>query len=232
MALNDRKHVVFGEGEQPSMAGFNAAFESINDVVPVADTTERAAVAAAVGPTASRPLFVWRADAAERQNLEVTTDGTTWHSITAGRISGKMWRTGTAQALTVGGSKIAMSTARVAGGFTFDNANDQLVIPVDGIYRVTQRGAITGNLGYWVRFYATRGRAAVADVSWSAATLKKEAPDEWANASDELPLAAGDRLSLWVTSDSTAGSVFGSNEYEGTSLTVTYAGPLNGATPI
>jgi hypothetical protein len=78
---NARKHQVPAAGDAPSRAGIAGPFETINDIVPVADTTDRANVATAIGPTASRPLYVHRADAPVGQELEVTEDGTTWRTI-------------------------------------------------------------------------------------------------------------------------------------------------------
>lgn len=81
MATSDRKHTVPAATDTPSRASLLAAFASINDVVPVADVTERSTAATAIAPTASRPLFVWRADAAVGKEIEVTEDGTTWRVV-------------------------------------------------------------------------------------------------------------------------------------------------------
>lgn len=52
-------------------------------VVPVRDTTERDALATAVGPTTHAPLYVHRVDATAGRNLECTMDGTTWYVVDA-----------------------------------------------------------------------------------------------------------------------------------------------------
>jgi len=60
--------------------------ESVRSFVPVASTSERDAVVAAMS-TAGRPvsvanpLVVVRADAAEGTEVEISTDGTTWRTI-------------------------------------------------------------------------------------------------------------------------------------------------------
>lgn len=69
---------------QGDMVAMGASFGG-RIVVPVANTTARAALAATLSPTPAVPLYVHRADAEPGQELEVTTDGTTWRSITAGR---------------------------------------------------------------------------------------------------------------------------------------------------
>jgi hypothetical protein len=50
-------------------------------VVPVANLTARAALATAVGPTASKPLVVFRADAPIYKAIEYTTNGSTWYAL-------------------------------------------------------------------------------------------------------------------------------------------------------
>jgi len=64
---------------------FEVFGESISDVVPVANMSERAQVAAAlasagVGPSSARPLVVIRGDAPGLRRIEYTYDGSTWMS--------------------------------------------------------------------------------------------------------------------------------------------------------
>jgi hypothetical protein len=47
----------------------------------VANTTARNALAASLTPTAANPVFVWRADAPNGQELEYTKNGTTWYYV-------------------------------------------------------------------------------------------------------------------------------------------------------
>lgn len=47
----------------------------------VANTTARNALVAQFPPSAANPLFVWRADATNGQELEYTKNGTTWHYV-------------------------------------------------------------------------------------------------------------------------------------------------------
>jgi hypothetical protein len=56
-------------------------------IYPVANLTERAALAAALAPTASRPLYVHRADAPARAKLERTENGTAWTTHFSGTRS-------------------------------------------------------------------------------------------------------------------------------------------------
>jgi len=50
---------------------------------PIANVSGRAALVAEYPPTTSAPLFAWRADASSGQQLEVTTNGSTWTAIGA-----------------------------------------------------------------------------------------------------------------------------------------------------
>lgn len=49
-------------------------------IVPVANTTARDALATTLSPSATEPLFVWRADANIGSRLEWTEDGSTWQA--------------------------------------------------------------------------------------------------------------------------------------------------------
>lgn len=78
MATDARNHVIPAAAGKPERADFDRLSLSINDIVPVANATARAAkvtelTAAGTPPTTSRPLLVWRADAGIGRELEVTT---------------------------------------------------------------------------------------------------------------------------------------------------------------
>jgi len=82
---NARKHKIPAGGEQTTNRKtiFEDWGNSIRDVIPVANVTERNQVVAALasaGETASaaRPIVVLRADARGLHRIEYTTDGTTW----------------------------------------------------------------------------------------------------------------------------------------------------------
>ncbi|MGL5830442.1 MAG: hypothetical protein ACRC0L_12865 [Angustibacter sp.] len=68
-------------GEPPRRQAFADLSSSINDVIPVADVSERATVAAALGASLSRPVYTHRQNAATGLELEVTTDGAGWRVI-------------------------------------------------------------------------------------------------------------------------------------------------------
>jgi hypothetical protein len=120
---NRRKHQIQAAGDTPSRAGIMGVFETINDIVMVANTTERATVATDIAPTAARPLFVWRQDAPTGLKLEVTEDGTNWRRITDaptaplvayGQETVNAGTTGTAEA-RIGGAHNIASAALVPG---------------------------------------------------------------------------------------------------------------------
>lgn len=85
MASNARKHVVpAGPDSAVTRATIFETFgNSIRDVVPVANTTGRTQLvgdltAAGEAPSATKPLYVYRADAPGLHRTEVTIDGSVW----------------------------------------------------------------------------------------------------------------------------------------------------------
>lgn len=84
---NARKHVIpAGADQSITRETIFAAFgNSIRDVIPVANATERgqivdALVAKGQGPTAARPLVTLRADAPGLHRIEYSSNGTVWLS--------------------------------------------------------------------------------------------------------------------------------------------------------
>ena len=98
MAITDSNGIVFLEETDPIspfhttinalQQGTSDAFSTIKDgsdgeiiLHYVASTAARGALATAYGPTASKPLYVYRGDATVGEELEVTEDGVTWNII-------------------------------------------------------------------------------------------------------------------------------------------------------
>lgn len=72
----------------PLETTFSAMASSIDNILSgdvqihrVANTTERNALVSQYPPSASSPLFVWRANATNGRELEYTKDGTNWYYI-------------------------------------------------------------------------------------------------------------------------------------------------------
>lgn len=85
MATNARGQTIL-DGTPVTRASIQGLLLQVNDIRPVANTTERAQLvvdlnAAGIGPTAARPLYVDRADAATGQHLERTHNGTAWEAV-------------------------------------------------------------------------------------------------------------------------------------------------------
>ncbi|WP_261165760.1 hypothetical protein [Microbacterium sp. Marseille-Q6965] len=85
MALNSRKHTIpSGADQSVSRATIFESFgNSIHDVIPVANATERAQVVAnltaeGAGPSAANPIVVVRADAPGLHRVEYSYDGSLW----------------------------------------------------------------------------------------------------------------------------------------------------------
>lgn len=74
---------VLQQGTSDALSGIRDGSNDILVVHQVADTSERSSLAAAYGPTASKPLYVDRQDAPAGQKLERTEDGSTWAAVGA-----------------------------------------------------------------------------------------------------------------------------------------------------
>lgn len=88
MATDIRGHTVPTGTGHPARADVLNLGLSVRDPIPVANATARAALitnlaSAGITPSTSNPVYTFRADAAAGLQLEVTTDGTTWRTITA-----------------------------------------------------------------------------------------------------------------------------------------------------
>jgi hypothetical protein len=68
--------------------GTSDAISSTARVFPVANVPARDALEIDHPPSASSPLFVFRADAGAGRELEYTTDGTTWRTVHSGQTPG------------------------------------------------------------------------------------------------------------------------------------------------
>lgn len=122
MSTDIKKHSTIAPGEVPSRALIAAAILSINDVIGVADLTERTQLvnalnAAGIGPSASRPLVVFRANAPGLHKLESTIDGTIFTPASgvlqfATKGDADTWG-------SVNGTYLTTGDACVAGGRTY-----------------------------------------------------------------------------------------------------------------
>jgi hypothetical protein len=130
-----------------------------------------------------------------------------------------------------------MDASRVAGGFTFDNTNDTLTIPVDGLYDLDGCIYWSGSGSWYATGFINRLRSAAtltvaaSDLHLHAGTI--DARSHWAGR--KVPLKAGDVVSLSAynyTGGAADCRVSASSEALGCSLTITYVSPLNGATPL
>lgn len=93
MATDTRGHTVPAADDAPARSDLLDLSLSLRDPIPVASTTARAqlitdlaALTPAITPSASNPVFVFRADARAGSELEYTTDGTTWRAVNAQSI--------------------------------------------------------------------------------------------------------------------------------------------------
>lgn len=126
---NARKHSIpsGGDASVSRETIFQTFAQSINDVVPVANATERSALvsdltSAGVGPSSTKPLVVTRADNPGLHRLEYTYDGTNWLPGSgvlhfADLDAANTWALTNGSLLTIGDRAIIeTSDARWAGG--------------------------------------------------------------------------------------------------------------------
>lgn len=158
------------DGDMRDLAG---SFEG-RIIVPVANTTERGTVAAAVSPSPSEPLFTYRADARQGFELEVTTNGATWTAVN------RVMRDPTLQEFVQGGTLVITTAAN--GTFTlsyptpFTVSVRSLVVSIAdttaaaGFVRVNAFTG-TGLTGQQCQAYTTAGAVIVSSgirVNWMA----------------------------------------------------------------
>lgn len=76
----------------------------------VANITARTALATSYAPTATKPLFVWRQDAAAGRNFEVTVNGTNWFPVP------QAGQGGYAYAMQSGTTSLTVSSGQTSSG--------------------------------------------------------------------------------------------------------------------
>lgn len=189
-----------------------------------------AAARDAVIPTPSEGMVCTLDDTDSTWRHDGTTGAAGWKPLPVGAAFGKMWRTAGLFAVTATAAKVPMDAGRASGGVTFDNTNDQLVLPFDGFYTVKLRAYSTGGTGFRFGSDMVRTRASVADATVAHVEFwKGDAGDFQAGVSDDVPLKAADRL--FATAWSTGGQfAYGTNEAVGCMVSATWTGPLNGTT--
>lgn len=138
MALDARRHEVPLPGNTPRRAAFDDLSLSIGDIVYVANTTDRAQriaalTAAGFGPSATRPIYVHRGDAPAGKELEYSTNGTTWASVSAPIAVGRLERTVGLNVPNAAWTAVGWSTSDVTG-LGWDSPN--LVVSTAGWYRI------------------------------------------------------------------------------------------------
>lgn len=118
MATDARGHTVPAAEDAPKRADLTNLSLSIRDPKVVADATARAqyitdlaALPDPIVPSTSNPVWVWRTDAPDGAELEVTEDGTNWRSHYAGNR--------TPFAMATGTGTVALSSGSGNGGVTF-----------------------------------------------------------------------------------------------------------------
>lgn len=164
----------------------------------------------------------------EDEDAIVTRVTAGWERSTS-RPFGHMGRTAGFQTIAsaTNGAYIQMDAAQdLAGGMTFDNATDALVVPIAGRYRILIRGYFTGGSAYDCFAQATVNSTATpptpSDTLGTGALLYKQSTgDIMVHGQASARLAAGDKVRLW---QSTLQNAWGTTGYNGAWLEVEYVG--------
>lgn len=194
-------------------------------------TTYQSALSGA-GLTPHASFRVWVSDV----GVEWAYSGSLWYPASGSRVSGKLWRTaGFSATIPNSDTQVAFNASRVTGGVSVSGAST-LLLPIDGIYRLTARcytsaGGFTGSAGWTIK----RTRSGVSDVNIAFNIVFKGDSQDYmpTMTEDNVPLKAGDVLYLTMNNFSiTNGCYWGTSEIAGVFLEAAWVNPLNGATPV
>lgn len=143
--------------------------------------------------------------------------------VTTGKPIGHMGRTAGFQAIGTASTtepvRVQMAAAQILrGGVTFSDADDALVIPKAGIYRVSSRGYATGGSPYWFDFRAHRNNI---PIDQTIQRTWKPNPFDYINETSALvALAAGDLISQYAFVSLSTASTYGTTGFDGAFVSV------------
>lgn len=183
-----RGHSVPLAGEHPSRSAWLLApLLSVKDPIPVASTAARATkvtdlASAGITPSTSNPIFFARADAGAGRELEYTTDGTTFRTVTAtpvtpwGMAAGQY--TFTTTAVTVMSQVISLPAGRFA---VSPRMTANISTPVGGSAAMTVRAMATSSTSFTLYLYSATGATFAAGLSipvdWTAVQMTATTAD-------------------------------------------------------
>jgi hypothetical protein len=134
---------------------------------------------------------------------------------------GHMGRTQGFQAVSnTNNSIIGFTAAQILhGGVTFDAANNALIVPISGYYRVNIKGYASGGTApYMMTFLAYRNGASLSE---HFTVSKPDGNDMCSSASGIVSLNAGDKITEYCASNPAAGSnTWGTNGFNGTFIEI------------
>jgi len=147
VATDVRKHLAPIGSETPRRQAFNDLSLSICDLVPVANTTARTQLvsdltAAGYAPSATHPLYVFRADATAGHETEYTRDGTTWQAVwpvpaapvTVYGMYVRLSNQTVTSSTSVYTNVIGTASGTVEGGLTLNAGTGEVTVPIAGQY--------------------------------------------------------------------------------------------------
>lgn len=211
---------VFTNGDPYDLAADNAhAFETANINIPVASEAQRDGLAA-IAPGGVLPVGtnVIRTDITGCPSE--TWDGTAWHPARGTLILGHMGKTDGNQVIS-GTTAVAFNGPQILrGGVVFSDAQESLLIPHTGLYRVSI-GARFGGTGTGICVGELWKNASV-DTGVQVRAYKDDAGEPFPTVSTTKQFTAGDNLYLVVYGP--AQYVYGTNGYNGAFVEIEYVG--------
>ena len=165
MSTDARGHEVPAGTDDPGqvIAQLEALSLSVRDVVFVANTTERAAAATALSPSATDPLYVHRADAPKGKNLEWTADGSTWEAVSIGGFAVGSVTISSTAADTPNSTTVTFPAGRFSGPpVVMLTANT--TVPSTGVTGLGVTGVTASGCTIW----CTRANTSSTNVLWLA----------------------------------------------------------------
>lgn len=158
----------------------------------------------------------------------ITTANITTVAIGYGKPFGHMGRTAGFQSIS-GSAVIQMDAAQMLrGGMTFDNANDALVVPVKGLYKVSAQVYISGGGGTSGTATGTLRINGATNPGPIVRVAKTDAQDAAGMLQGVLALNAGDKVSMVIGMYPAGGSAltaWGTGGYSGCYVEVDFYGP-------
>lgn len=168
--------------------------------------------------------IVMRAASAHTSSSSFTTDVDRWIGASLDVPFGHMGRTAGFQTLSSMTTVVMNAAQELKGGVTYDNTNNALIVPTAGRYMVNMKGYFSGSASRQnvIGLLVNGAESTPLGNQMTSAGSKDDSADIAIKTSGVMTFAKNDKLSLYATSY--AGSIWGTNGYNGCFLQILYIG--------